>query len=448
MGYGIRSFVKRVVSGSSVAAPAPSVGSILSGRRHAADLEIKQLDVLLAAALNAEEVAKAIIQVVSAQPEKGRYIGASDVFLERHPTSQAALLIFIAENYISERNLTRCGAAARRLLSLWPCELTHILLARSVELTEGAAEEHRILVAGLKDFPDSSALRLNLIDNLIGTDQVAAANDVVTEISSLVKAELADEIATVVANQNDLELAMREGEFAPTGDADIYTDEFCRASWISYYESYVGRSERYHGDRMLLRNFVKWVESVEGEVDVILDFGSLCAQPLFEAALAAPAVHIVGTDRQKLLADLNAHAYKAPNLSFDFGDIFDVMARVAKMPGRKALAHVRTTCTLYPAFVDKLYAEASRLGFDHIYLLENAGFVRSQLQFLPFEGMEPDAVVTKHRLNYHNYHRQLTKHGYATKKMSRVRAPGLWRGDAVANLLGSQVEVHAVKGNV
>ena len=103
----------------------------------------------------------------------------------------------------------------------------------------------------------------------------------------------------------------------PEGNDDIYTDESCKAFWLSYYESYNYRSSMYHGDRQLLEQFLDWVKSISNEVDVVLDFGNLCAQPLFEAAKLFPNIKFIGADRQEFIAKLNRNAYESKNLSLN-----------------------------------------------------------------------------------------------------------------------------------
>ncbi|HEN5509522.1 TPA: hypothetical protein U6300_003094 [Legionella pneumophila] len=58
--------------------------------------------------------------------------------------------------------------------------------------------------------------------------------------------------------------------------------------------------------------------------------------------------------------------------------------------------------------------------------------------------MQEKALVTKHRLNIHNYREQLENAGYCVNKFHRLAAPGLWRGEHPANYLGSQYEIHAI----
>lgn len=389
------------------------------------------------------DAASQLIRYFTHWPEKARLLCGSNYYLLGGGRSPAVAIIYIAANYVLGRS-DRCADVAQRLVATWPNALTRIMQARVLGEAAGPAAERAALEEALRHC-DDLVVRLNLIENLIGTDCVEEANQAVAQIRPAVEAALAEEIATVKRNQDVLERAIAAGQFAPEGDEDIYSDEMCRNYWTSYYESFVTRRQREHGDRLLLTKFVDWVRATQHELDVVLDFGALCAQPLYEAALAAPRVQFVGTDRQRFIADMNRQAYPLPNMSFDHGDIVEVMANVAQRPGRKALVHIRTTCTLYPKFVEHLYRKAAELGYEHIYLIENAGFVRSRLQFMRYQTMVEPALVTKHRLNIHNYREQLASAGYELSNLARVRGPGLWRGSDPANYLGSQYEIHARK---
>ena len=388
--------------------------------------------------------AKDLVSYFTANPEKMRLVASSRYYLTRQP-SLAFRIAFIAATYVTGQSASYVDVS-EQLAKDWPNAFTHIMWARVSEDALGPAAELRILTDAAARYPDDMTVRLNLIENLIATNRVADANRAVDEIRSFVTPILADEIAAAKVNQQALEAAIEKGQRFPEGDNDIYTDEMCRGYWTSYYESFVTRRERQHGDRLILNHFLNWVRSVVTDVDVVLDFGTLCAQPLYEAAQLAPAITFIGTDRQQFIAELNREAYQLPNLLFDHGDIFDVMERVSRLPGRKAFVHIRTTCTLYPRFVEEIYQAAARLGFDHIYMVENAGLVRTRLAFVDFETMSEPAVVAKHRLHIHNYRRLLADAGYRVHDFRRNRAPGLWRGDHPASLLGSQYEIHAKLG--
>jgi hypothetical protein len=408
-------------------------------------LEVRVIDKLFTELTDEQskiDNAKIIIEFFSRFPEKARLISSSSYYLSLMADSIVFQLIYVTSNYYLER-ASWCVTTARNLSEIWPNSLTAIIFARVLRESEGIEAERAVLE---KAYTDSNDLVVfyNLITNLIDSDLVDEANAAIAKVRPQVENDLAEEISAVEINQVTLDEAIKNGAFAPEGDDDIYTDEMCRNAWLSYYESFVTRTEYFHGDRLLLNNFLRWISSSHNDIDVVLDFGALCAQPLYEAALMAPHIQFVGTDRQSFVAEMNSIAYPLSNLKFDHGDIFEVMEKVGALPGRKALVHIRTACTLYPAFIEKLYSTARELGFTHIYLIENAGMVRSRLEFIKFQSMNEKALVTKHRMNLHNYREQLGNAGYTINNFSRVCAPGLWRGDHAANYLGSQYEIHAV----
>ncbi|HAT8180411.1 TPA: hypothetical protein JA361_13370 [Legionella pneumophila] len=386
--------------------------------------------------------AKILIEFFSKFPEKARLISSSYYYLSLMPLSTISYLIFVTANYSVGRAAWSLKAA-KILAEQWSNPLTTIILARVLRECEGLDAERSVLENAYLHEKDTVVF-YNLIGNLIDSDRVEEANNAIESIRLIVEKELAEEIDAVKKNQILLEQGIKNDLFAPDGDNDIYTDEMCRNYWTSYYESFVTRREHVHGDRLILNHFLDWVKYIQNDVDVVLDFGTLCAQPLYEASILAPHIQFIGTDRQKFIAEMNSEAYPMPNLSFDYGDIFEVMEKVGSLPGRKAFVHIRTTCTLYPKFIEELYESARRFGFTHIYMIENAGLVRSQLKFIDFKSMQEKALVTKHRLNIHNYREQLESSGYYVNKFHRLAAPGLWRGEHPANYLGSQYEIHAI----
>lgn len=386
--------------------------------------------------------AKIIIEFFTKFPEKARLLSSSYYYLSLMPDSLVFHLIFVTSNYCLGR-ASWCVSAAKKLSEIWTIPLTAIIFARVLRECEGIDAERAVLEKAYLDSNDIVVF-YNLISNLIDSDKVDEANAAIASIKTQVQLELADEISTVKENQIKLEHAIQNGLFAPEGDNDIYTDDMCRNNWISYYESFVTRREYVHGDRLILNHFLHWIDMMQSDLDVVLDFGALCAQPLYEAALQYSHIQFIGTDRQNFVADMNRTAYPLSNLKFDHGDIFDVMEKVGAIPGRKALVHIRTTCTLYPKFVEELYNAARKFGFTHIYMIENAGLVRTKLEFMNFQTMQEEALVTKHQLNIHNYRKQLEKAGFRVNTMERLSAPGLLRGEHPVNYLGSQYEIHAI----
>ena len=106
-----------------------------------------------------------------------------------------------------------------------------------------------------------------------------------------------------------------------------------------------------------------------------------------------PNIKFIGADRQEFIAKLNRNAYESKNLSFEHGDILKTIKKVGKLPGKKALVHVRTTCTVYPKFVEKLYQNCFEHQFSRIFFIETAGMCFSDLQFRDFSHMKELSVL-------------------------------------------------------
>jgi hypothetical protein len=384
-----------------------------------------------------------IVEYFTAKPELGRLICASDHYVQANTQSAVFQLVYLACAY-ADRGRTDCLVeSAERLLAQVDDEVTRALAVRAIGFRHGLEAERIALDEALTRFPSSYLLGLYQAEFLITTDEIAAANRVVERHRRRIAAELADEIAVAAENQSDLDGALAEDREILSDDKDIYNDAFCRSMWISYYESYNTRNPRQHGDRLLADIYLRQLAELPGTVDVVVDFGSMCAQPLFEAAGRMPNTAFYACDRQPLIKELNERAYRLPNLHFRAMDIFEMLAEAAKLPGRKVLTHVRTACVLYPQLVQKLYAACRDAGIDHILLIENADLERSTLRFYEFDGLPARSIVTKHKLYLHDYQAMLADAGFEVQSWARIRTPGLWRGFHPANYLGSQYELHA-----
>jgi hypothetical protein len=385
-----------------------------------------------------------IVEFFTAHPELGRLLTKSHYYAHANVSSAVFQLVLLSCAYADGRT-DGLIEPALRLIALIDDEVTWAIAVRAIGIECGLEAERTALVEAVERFPESHLLGLNQAEFLIAADEVAAANRVVERLRPRIAAELADEIAAAEDNQFDLDGAMAEERLVLSSEKDIYNDAFCRSMWISYYESYNTRNPRQHGDRLLADIYLRQLDDLNGDVDVVVDFGSMCAQPIFEAALRMPGVQFFACDRQPLIAELNEAAYPAPNLDFRACDIFEMLSEAAKLPGRKALSHVRTACVLYPDLVRKLYAACRDAGIDHILLIENADLQRTTLRFYEFDALPAPSIVTKHKLYLHDYRSMLDDAGYTVRRWDRIRTPGLWRGFHPANYLGSQYDLHAVR---
>jgi hypothetical protein len=336
------------------------------------------------------------------------------------------------------------AAVAEALLGIEDNELTRALASRVAWAHAGFEAERRALDAALAKFPNSRLLRLHLISHLINTNQIDAANARIREDVDAIRADLSAEIEPAVANQADLESAMAEGRLEIPDANDIYREDFVRSMWLSYYESFVTRSPRQHGDAALGSQYADLIASLAAASDVIVDFGAMCGQWLAEAARRHPAVTFYGSDRQPLIRAMNERAYREPNLQFRDGDIFDTLREAAARPGRKAMIHVRTGCVLYPALLDRLYRFcAGEAGVTEIGLIEGAGMSRVTFDVADFDAMPAAARVTKHKLYLHDYKNVLARAGYGIRTWQRQPTLALWNGFGAGGYVGSALIVHA-----
>jgi hypothetical protein len=434
---------------STFAPPAPPAGIVdvlasWSGTDFVRQPQLDALERAFEAAGDRGAAAAKIVEFFTAHPETGRILYPSQFYARANRSSASFQLALLASAYADGRT-DGLAEAAERLIALADHEVTRAIAVRAIGIACGVEAECTALDEAMERFPESYLLGLYQAEFLIANDEVAAANAVVERHRPRIAAELADEIAVAEENQQDLDGAIAEERLELSDGKDIYDDAFCRSMWISYYESYNTRNERQHGDRLLANIYLRQLADLGGDVDLVVDFGSMCAQPLYEAALRMPGVQFFACDRQPLIAELNEAAYPAANLHFLAMDIFDMLAEASKLPGRKALTHVRTTTVLYPHLVQKLYAACRDFGIDHILLIENAGMLRTKLRFLDFHDMPAPAVVTKHKLYLHDYQSMLAAAGYSVREWERLRGPGLWRGFHPSSYLGSQYALHAAR---
>ncbi|MBR1199513.1 hypothetical protein JQ574_26290 [Bradyrhizobium sp. AUGA SZCCT0158] len=416
--------------------PAPPSLAARLGHDQIQDAQIKLLDAYLEEAADRRVAETDIVNFFTARPEQAAVVASSNYYLARHPHSVALRVAVLASLYVLEKD-DECRLIADSLIAIDDCDLHRYFQSRVAYAIDGHEAALKCLLDGEAKFRESYLLKLAIIACLVEKNEISAANDRLAKIADRVSIELAEEISIATKNQNDLV----SNRSAPDGEKDIYTDEFCRTMWISYYESFVTRRQRQHGDVALLNQYVGLMNNIPSPA-AILEFGTMCAQPLYAAARMNPDVSFYGCDRQTFLKRLNEIAYPQPNMHFRDGDIFDSIEEVSRLPGRKALAHLRTSVVMVPSFVSELYQRSAKAGINDIVFIESAGMVRSRLEFLEFDKMPMRAVITKHNLHLHDYKTLLEEAGY---KVNWKRQPtiALWTGWGADAYLGSGYLVHA-----
>ena len=391
-------------------------------------IELDVLDRALANETNQAAAFSDILTFFTFHPERAASISSSRHFLIEIPDSISGRLAALASIYVRGHPLQHAMIICDELIRLADIDVSYVLKSRVAGRLGGTEAEVAEINAGLAAHPDSELLQLALIDCALRSGRTEEANRMLVHLRPKLQRHLAGEIAVAQVNQRDLEKAAAEGLLFFGDDKDIYTDEFCRSMWISYYESYTTRTAEQHGDPLLSDLWNEEVDRIAGDCNVVLDFGSMCADPIFRAALKHPKIDFYCFDRQPFIARLNAEAYPADNLHCREGDIFDAIVEIGRLPGRKALTHVRTTCILYPRFVEKLYAACRDAGIDYIIFIEGAGTSRTNLKAYDYDAMQTRSVVINHKLYLHDYKTMLSEAGYRTESFRRISTPGIWRG--------------------
>jgi hypothetical protein len=438
----------RVDRGDAAAAAAVPVAPDLflfrhSGTASAADFET--LEERYQSSTDQAAITVDIINLFTSRPELARLASRSHLYRSLHPSSVTIRLAVLAALYCEGRDADAV-AVSRELVEIADSPLMRALASRAAWAHRGFEAERRVLDDGLVRFPDSTLLRFHLISHLINSNQIVAANERILVDLAAIRADLAGEIGPAIANQADLEVAIAEQRLEIPAERDIYSDDFVRSMWLSYYESFVTRSPRQHGDAAIGSQYAALIADLAASCDVIVDFGAMCGQWLADAASAHPGVTFFGSDRQPLIRELNARAYPLGNLQFRDGDIFDTFREAARLPGRKAMIHVRTACVLYPALVEKLYGFcAAEGGISEIALIEGAGMSRVSFDVADFESMAVVARVTKHKLYLHDYKNVLRRAGYGIRRWQRQPSLGLWNGFGAGGYVGSGLIVHAAR---
>ena len=426
-------------------APAPPVLFPFRDAAIASEQDFAILEARYQASPDRPSIAIDIINLFTARPDLARLASRSRLYRSLNPSSVTIRLAVLAALYC-EGNTAEAVDVAGELVALDDTELTRALASRAAWAHGGFEAERRVLDEGVKRFPGSRLLRLHLISHFINSNQVALANEQIRANADAIRAELADEIEPAIANQADLEKAIAEQRLEIPTALDIYSDDFVRSMWLGYYESFVTRNPRQHGDAAIGSQYHTLVGDLAANCDVIIDFGAMCGQWMANAALQYSNVTFFGCDRQPLIRDLNTRAYPLANLRFRDGDIFDTLHEASQLPGRKAMIHVRTACVLYPAQVEKLYRYCADVAdVSEIAFIEGAGMSRVTFDIADFDNMAAPARVTKHKLYLHDYKRVLERSGYRIKGWQRQPSLALWNGLNPGAYVGSGLIVHAVR---
>ena len=149
---------------------------------------------------------------------------------------------------------------------------------------------------------------------------------------------------------------------------DAYSEALAAWSWRDAFWHMTTLGPLQHG--------LGWVcsmyESIVGEVlaqdsqiDTVINFGVLCAEPDARVAARHPDKTFLGVDRENTTKELNEAAYGATkNLRFVAGRIDHALASLV-VPGKTLLFHSRTAAVCYPQFLARPLQGVRAAGRPH-----------------------------------------------------------------------------------
>lgn len=209
-------------------------------------------------------------------------------------------------------------------------------------------------------------------------------------------------------------------------DEDSYREGLIKNHWQPYFAWMNAQPKHvYFGwlKEAYRETFLDMAERAGEPVCEIYDFGAMCGQPEYEAALARPGINFVGVDRQQTTAALNGLAFRAPNVKFLAAEIEDVLAALPDDGRVRGLFHGRTATLCYPEKIRQLYRLCARKGVRVIALFENASFSHGLYRFSRWEDLPADSVIYKNHQFIHNYPKFLSEAGYEIVKQRILFSP-------------------------
>lgn len=273
-------------------------------------------------------------------------------------------------------------------------------------------------------FPDDPLLRIHLATALFCCNETHAANIEMAKAEPALRAMLKDYDANLEELQSELDTALR-GKIAYRKfryDEMSYREDLIPDHWEPYYYWMTAQSEHLMFG-WLSSFFSHKLAGLGQQTDEVYNFGVMCAQPDYEAALSLPHTKFIGIDRQNTTAQLNRRAFPASNISFEAAEIEDVLGRLPKGP-RRSLFHARTATLCYPDKIRQLYRLCAANGFQCIGLFENVALSHNSYRFNDLDGdMGVPSVVYKNDQFIHDYKSMLKDAGYKLVREERMFSP-------------------------
>lgn len=313
-----------------------------------------------------------------------------------------------------------CTAAFARLSELErrsPSPFTSLAAARSLLRPPGREREALAYLQGrLAAFPGDLPLASNYAAMLFAVGQVDEANRAIAPVVDKYKAAVEPEQRDKFTKASEALARAIEQKIADrlVFEDSAYFEENIEKIWETYFCYMIGHPPHLMFGWLngLFRDRLSGLAS-HGGAPKVFNFGVMCAQPDYEAALRHPQARFIGVDTQQQTAQLNRMAYgAAPNMEFIAGDIEEVLPRMVKPGDESALFHARTATLLYPDRLRNLYRLCASLGVRRIALFENYSISHDYYRFFDFASMPRISMIYKNWQFIHNYQRLLEEAGY------------------------------------
>jgi hypothetical protein len=355
-----------------------------------------------------EERLRALMAAIAFDPE---YAALLDSHLYAALFQSEPPFYFLRGAYrFAKGNLKGAAATFAELCERHKSRLGYICLGRTRAAVGDAAGARAGFTEGLRHCPNDLMLTMEIATSYFREGNAQKAN----EVSAHVRGNLADQKARVTKLASEVREAIEKRTMFRTAEGDIYTDEFVKTVWQSYFDEFQIYSGWQRGNAWLAGAMVDEIGKIlrnDPSVTQAIDFGAFCAAPNHTLAKMFPSVEFVGLDRQEIIRDLNRVAFPAPNATYVAGDIIDFLDSSDLKPNA-LLFHSRTACLCYPEFLKTFYQKCAHKKVRYIWMYEICSMSRDYLEFFDQGKMPVVSIAARSIMIIHDYVKLLENAGY------------------------------------
>ncbi|HEN5497196.1 hypothetical protein SCY49_10060 [Legionella pneumophila serogroup 1] len=334
----------------------------------------------------------------------------------------------------------------KKIINIEPKPIDYLMLSKTYRALNEKVETFNTIKDGLTHFPNDFLLTLALSGTLYWMGETKLANETLEPVKKDFNTMYKSEIEGAKKLAVEISEAIKCDKIYRDQKNDIYDDKYTKKAWYQYWYHYNCFRPTQHPEAYMIDYIPRYLTSIAKDATItlkgVLDFGTLCAEPLYRFAKNNPEIQCVGIDRQDLVKELNDKAYSLNNLRFEAGDIFEYLEHFALLvPNHRMLFHCRTAVLCYPNFLLKLYKKCAELGIEYICLMESNSLSRDTLTFYNYGEMPNISIARRGSLINHDYFLLLEQSGYEIVKKDFHLAPHLL--EDYAALIGSNTTLVA-----